>query len=364
MARAVVELEGLEKAFGPIVAVAGIALAVFEGEFLSLLGPSGCGKTTTLNLIAGFLEPTHGRIRIDGEDVTGVPAYRRGLGVVFQNYALFPHLTVFENIAFGLRMRRVPPGEVARRVGEALALVRLEGYERAWPAQLSGGMQQRVALARALVIQPRVLLLDEPLAALDKKLREEMRAELREIQRAVRITTIFVTHDQEEALSLSDRIAVLNRGRIEQLGTPRAIYERPAARFVADFIGASNILPVQVVGVQMGEAEVELEGAGRLLVRQPGPRRALAPGARAELLIRPERIRFLPPEDDGPNTFPARIVSLTYLGSHTDVRVELKGGRRLLVSLDEDRCPMALAEGEAVRVLLPPEAFLELGGEA
>ncbi len=362
MARAVVELEGLERAFGPVVAVGGIALAVFEGEFFSLLGPSGCGKTTTLNLIAGFLEPTRGRIRIDGQDVTGVPAYRRALGVVFQNYALFPHLTVFENIAFGLRMRRVPPREMERRVGEALALVHLEGYERAWPAQLSGGMQQRVALARALVIQPRVLLLDEPLAALDKKLREEMRAELREIQRAVRITTIFVTHDQEEALGLSDRIAVMDRGRIEQLATPRAIYERPAARFVADFIGASNILPVRVLAVRAGEAEVEVEGTGRLLVQQPG-RGALAPGARAELLIRPERVRLLPAEDDGPNTLPARIVSLTYLGSRTDARVELKGGRPLLVSLDEHGCPVALAEGEAVRVSLPPEAFLALGGE-
>ncbi len=362
MARAVVELEGLERVFGPVVAVGGIALAVFEGEFLSLLGPSGCGKTTTLNLIAGFLEPTRGRIRIDGEDVTDVPAYRRGLGVVFQNYALFPHLSVFENIAFGLRMRRVPSREMERRVGEGLALVHLEGYERAWPTQLSGGMQQRVALARALVIQPRVLLLDEPLAALDKKLREEMRAELREIQRAVRITTIFVTHDQEEALGLSDRVAVMDRGRIEQLGSPRAIYERPAARFVADFIGASNLLPVRVVAVRAGEAEVELEGTGRFLVQQPG-RGALAPGARAELLIRPERIRLLPPADDGPNTFPARIVSLTYLGSRTDARLDLQGGRRLLVSLNEHRCPVALAEGEAVRVSLPPEAFLELGGE-
>jgi spermidine/putrescine ABC transporter ATP-binding subunit len=362
MARAVVELEGLERVFGPVVAAGGIALAVFEGEFLSLLGPSGCGKTTTLNLIAGFLEPTRGRIRIDGEDVTRVPPYRRGLGVVFQNYALFPHMTVFENIAFGLRMRRVPPREMERRVGEALALVRLQGSERAWPVQLSGGMQQRVALARALVIQPRVLLLDEPLAARDKKLREEMGGELREIQRAVRITTIFVTHDQEEALGLSDRVAVMHRGRIEQLGTPRAIYERPAARFVADFIGASNILPVRVVAARAGEAEVELEGTGRLMVRQAGGG-TLASGARAELLIRPERLRLVPPGAEGLNILSARIVGLTYLGSRTEAQVELEGGRRLWVSLDEHGCPVTLAEGEAVRVALPPEAFLELGGE-
>ncbi|HEY7678655.1 MAG TPA: ABC transporter ATP-binding protein [Candidatus Methylomirabilis sp.] len=364
MARAVVELLGLGRNYGPVAAVDGIDLTAFAGEFLSLLGPSGCGKTTTLNLIAGFIEPTRGRILIDGEDVTGVPAYRRGLGVVFQNYALFPHMTVFENIAFGLRMRGAGRAERERRVAEALALVRLEGYARARPAELSGGMQQRVALARALVFHPRVLLLDEPLAALDKKLREEMRAELREIQRAVRITTIFVTHDQEEALGVSDRIAVMGRGRIQQVGTPREIYGRPAARFVADFIGASNLLPVRVVAVRDGEAEVELEGAGRLRVRGGGAGGALAPGGRLDLLIRPERIALLPVDAGGPNTFPAGILSLTYLGRHTEVRVELRGGPRLLVALDEHRCPVTLAEGAAVRVALPPDAFLALAGES
>ena len=209
-------------------------LSIVEGEFLSLLGPSGCGKTTTLNLIAGFVEPSAGRILIDGEDVTGRPAYLRGLGVVFQSYALFPHLSVFENVAFGLRERRVSSAEVGRRVGEALELVRLDPVGRQRPAELSGGMQQRVALARALVYRPRVLLLDEPLAALDKKLREGMRDELRAIQRSVGITTVFVTHDQAEALGLSDRIAVMSRGRIDQLGSPREIYERPASRFVVD----------------------------------------------------------------------------------------------------------------------------------
>ena len=364
MARPVVELRGLRKAFGPLVAVDDIDLTVFEGEFLSLLGPSGCGKTTTLNLIAGFHEPSGGRVVIDGAEVTGVPAYRRGLGVVFQNYALFPHLTVFENVAFGLRMRGVPRGEMARQVAEALALVRLEGHAGAWPAQLSGGMQQRVALARALVFRPRVLLLDEPLAALDKKLRDEMRGELQEIQRAVRITTVFVTHDQQEALALSDRIAVMGRGRIEQVGTPREIYERPAARFVADFIGASNAVSGRVVAVGADEAEVELEGVGRLVVRAACSHRALAAGGRAELLIRPERLALLPPGGgDGPNTFPARIAGLTYLGSHTEARVELAGGPRLLVALDEHRCPVVLSEGAAIRVSLPPDAFLVLGGE-
>jgi len=237
-----VELRGCTRDYGAVRAVDALDLAVHEGEFLALLGPSGCGKTTTLNLIAGFVEPTAGRILIDGEDVTGRPPHLRALGVVFQSYALFPHLSVRENVAFGLRERRVTAAEIERRVAEALELVRLDARGRQRPAELSGGMQQRVALARALVYRPRVLLLDEPLAALDKKLREEMRDELRAIQRSVGITTIFVTHDQAEALGLSDRIAVMSRGRIEQLGTPREIYERPVTRFVADFIGASSML--------------------------------------------------------------------------------------------------------------------------
>src|SRR5258705_7355081 len=247
MVTAVVELKGCTRDYGGVRAVDAMDLIIFEGEFLSLLGPSGCGKTTTLNLIAGFVEPTAGRIVIDGEDVTGLPAHLRGLGVVFQSYALFPHLSVFENVAFGLRERRTPSAEIARRVGETLELVQLDREGRQRPAELSGGMQQRVALARALVYRPRVLLLDEPLAALDKKLREEMRDELRAIQRSVGITTIFVTHDQAEALGLADRIAVMSRGRIEQLGPPREIYERPATRFVADFIGASTVLRARAV---------------------------------------------------------------------------------------------------------------------
>jgi spermidine/putrescine ABC transporter ATP-binding subunit len=355
-----VQLAEVTKRFGSVAAVRRLTLEVRDGELLTLLGPSGCGKTTTLRLVAGFLAPEEGRIRFGGRDVTTLPPEHRNVGIVFQNYALFPHMTVFENIAFGLRMRGVKRAEIERRVGEAVALVRLEGRESAWPTQLSGGMQQRVALARALVFQPRVLLLDEPLAALDKKLREEMRAEIREIQRAVGITTVFVTHDQQEALGLSDRIAVMGRGQIEQVGTPREIYGRPATRFVAEFIGASNVLPVRVLVRGAQEAEVEAEGVGRLSVRLPGVGPALDPGGRAELLIRPERVVLVPAADDGPNTVAGRVARLTYLGSQTEVVVQIRGGRRIVAAVDEHRCPVPLAEGVEVRVLLPPDAFLVL----
>ncbi len=360
MPRPVVEVRGLAKAFGPVVALDGIDLAVAEGEFLSLLGPSGCGKTTTLNLIAGFLGPTRGQVLIDGVDVTGTPPHRRDLGVVFQHYALFPHMTVFENVAFGLRMRGAGRQEVAARVREALAMVRLEGYERAWPQQLSGGMQQRVALARAIVVRPRVLLLDEPLAALDKKLREQMRMELREIQRAVGIATVFVTHDQQEALGLSDRIAVMGRGRIEQIGTPREIYERPTARFVAEFVGASNVFPAEVRSARAREAEVECEGLGHVRVSGLHGAPALVPGRRVELLIRPERVEVNAAGPEAPNTFRARVLRATYLGSQTEAWVEAGTGRRILVTLDERRSPVALTEGTEVWVWLPPDAFLVL----
>src|SRR5580765_2484230 len=285
MARPVVELVGCTRDYAGVRAVAGLDLTIHEGELLSLLGPSGCGKTTTLNLIAGFVPPTAGRVRIDGQDVTDRPAHQRGLGVVFQSYALFPHLSVFENVAFGLRERRTPRAEIERRVGATLPLVRLDTRAEARPAQLSGGMQQRVALARALVSEPRVLLLDEPLAALDKKLREEMRSELREIQRSVGITTIFVTHDQAEALGLSDRIAVMHGGRIEQLGSAREIYERPATRFVAEFIGASTVLRGRAAGAD----RLELAGGEALRVLGVNGLRA---GEAVELAIRPERIRL------------------------------------------------------------------------
>jgi len=344
-ARAVVTLEGVSKSFGAVRALDGIDLAAHEGELLSLLGPSGCGKTTTLNVVAGFVRPDAGRVLIDGADVSGEPAYRRGLGVVFQSYALFPHMTVAENVAFGLRERAVPRRDAAERVADALALVRLPGTGDRRPHQLSGGMQQRVALARALVIRPRVLLLDEPLAALDRKLREEMRAELRDIQRAVGITTVFVTHDQHEALALSDRIAVMNGGRLEQLGIPREIYERPASRFVADFIGASTTLTGHVVGPDT----VEIAGGVRLTVDTGRP---LEPGRAVTLLVRPERVAL---GEAGGNVVSASVAGIMYLGDHSEVRLDLPGGQRLLATV---RGAVTLAPGERVTISIPADAFL------
>src|SRR3984893_4353005 len=358
MARAVVELAGCSREYGGVRAVAGLDLVVHEGELLSLLGPSGCGKTTTLNLIAGFVLPTAGRGRIDGQDVTDRPAHQRGLGMVFQSYALFPHLSVFENVAFGLRERRTARAEIERRVRAALAPGPLDTPGRHPPApparrppQLSGGMQQRVALARALVYEPRVLLLDEPLAALDKKLREEMRSELREIQRAVGITTIFVTHDQAEALGLSDRIAVMHAGRVEQLGSPREVYERPATRFVAEFIGASTVLR----GHGAAADRVTLAGGETLRVLGLSGIRA---GEAIELAIRPERIRLAGGAEE--NVMDGRVTGVVYQGVQTELTVEIGAGQRLLVFVAEP-APTALAVGQALRLHLPADAFMRLG---
>jgi spermidine/putrescine ABC transporter ATP-binding subunit len=277
-----VELRGLVKRFGATVALDGISLGIRPGEFFTLLGPSGCGKTTTLRSVAGFVAPDAGDVLIDGARVNKVPPHRRRVGMVFQHYALFPHRTVTQNVAFGLRMQRVPKDDIARRVADALALVQLPGHGARYPRELSGGEQQRVALARALVTRPAVLLLDEPLGALDKKLRDHMKIELKRLQREVGITTIYVTHDQEEALTMSDRIAVMHRGRVEQVATPRALYETPATAFVAGFIGNINLL----AGQASGHGTVDCHGVKMATTG------FAAPGTAVMVALRPERVRL------------------------------------------------------------------------
>ena len=328
---AAVRLESVEKHYGDVVAVAGVDLEVRDGEFFSMLGPSGSGKTTTLRMIAGFELPTAGRILLHGADVTAIPPFDRDVNTVFQDYALFPHMTVGDNVAYGLVVRKVPKADRLSRVTEALRMVRLDGYEKRKPSQLSGGQRQRVALARALVNRPRVLLLDEPLGALDLKLREEMQIELKAIQQAVGITFIYVTHDQEEALTMSDRLAVFNQGRIEQIGAPADVYERPLTRFVAGFVGTSNLLTGEV--------------AARII------------GSAGTYTIRPEKIRMA--ESDAsvaPDEASATgvIRSVVYLGPDTRYVVRLEAGSELVVTqqnLSTSSTEALAQEGKAVRLV-------------
>jgi putative spermidine/putrescine transport system ATP-binding protein len=324
-----VRFNDVTKRFGKTVALHEVSLAVRRGEFMTLLGPSGCGKTTLLNLAAGFFSPDSGEILIDGERVNDVPTYRREIGMMFQNYALFPHMTVADNIAYGLKVRHVPKNEIGLRVREALALVKLTGMEDRKPRQLSGGQQQRVALARALVINPTVLLLDEPFSALDKNLRGSMQVELREIQRKLGVTTIFVTHDQSEALSLSDRLAVISEGRIRQLGTPEEIYCRPCDRFVASFVGDTNVLRGRLDRVD-GAYVVVAVGAARVKISK-GSLQGTAASAPVDLYVRPEHLRIT--ESSEPYARTGVIVAHVYQGGHVDSIVECTDpfAERLLV---------------------------------
>jgi putative spermidine/putrescine transport system ATP-binding protein len=315
-ASASVRLQGVSKAFDKVRAVDRIDLSIAPGEFFALLGPSGCGKTTTLRIVAGFEVPDEGRIHVGDADITDVPVHRRNMGMIFQSYALFPHRTVAENVAFGLRMRGLGRAEMKERVARALAQVELAGYEDRRPAQLSGGQQQRVALARAIVIRPLVLLCDEPLGALDRKLRQSMQFELKRLQKELGVTLIFVTHDQEEAMAMADRIAVMNAGRIDQVGTPAEIYNTPRTQFVADFIGEINLFAGEWRdGVfRLGDRSLPADGAKR--------------SGRGVIAVRPERLRFVAP---AASVFAGRIESVNFLGGHVVYRIQTADGRKLLL---------------------------------
>jgi spermidine/putrescine transport system ATP-binding protein len=362
-----VRLVDVVKKFGDAAAVDHIDLEVRDGEFFSLLGPSGCGKTTTLRMIGGFEQPTSGLIELQGRDVTWLPPYRRNVNTVFQNYALFPHLTIYENVAFGLRRQGVKDSEIKSRVTEMLTLVELPGYEKRKPTQISGGQAQRVALARALINRPAVLLLDEPLGALDLKLRKQMQVELKRIQQEVGITFIYVTHDQEEAMTMSDRIAVMNRGHYEQLGDPESLYERPRTRFVAGFLGISNLLPATVNGSADGYALAALDDKTK--VRVPS---SMAEGETSiEVGVRPEKIRLHKTDAEVPaglNHLEGTVVDASYLGVSTSYVIMSPSGARLTVyeqNVERTVHGSLHRPGEHVQLSWSPDhSFVVRGGQA
>jgi putative spermidine/putrescine transport system ATP-binding protein len=346
------ELAGLQKRYGGSVAVDDVTLSVEKGESVALLGPSGCGKTTTLRMLAGLIEPGRGQIAIDGREITRLPAHKRNMGYVFQSYALFPHLTVARNVAFGLEERGVGKAEIIRQVEEGLALVRLAGLGSRKPRELSGGQQQRVALARALVIHPSVLLLDESLSNLDAKLRDTMRHEIRSIQRSLGITTLFVTHDQVEALTMCDRIAVMNRGRIAQIGTAEDIYERPATRFVAEFVGRANALPA----ARDSDGKVLLWGAAQPVTAPPQ--------GEFDLFVRPQRMRLVPvsePAGDATVRVTGRVLRSVFVGDHVEVLVEGAGGQ---LTVEMPSGTAAPAEGVEIAVVWQAQDSLPFAREA
>ncbi|HET7271861.1 MAG TPA: ABC transporter ATP-binding protein [Rubrobacter sp.] len=352
-----VELSGVTKRFGEFVAVDDLSLDIYEGEFFSLLGPSGCGKTTTLRMIAGFEEPTEGGISVDGDPVRGVPPYRRPVNTVFQSYAIFPHLNVFDNVAFGLRRSGVKGEELHKRVTDACEMVQLSGFEKRKPSMLSGGQQQRVALARALVNRPKVLLLDEPLGALDLKLRKEMQLYLKDLQHEVGITFIYVTHDQEEALTMSDRIAVMNEGKVQQVADPPTLYELPRNRFVADFIGQTNVFSGTVEAIKGGRATLSTPSGEK--VEATAGEVAVEVGAEAHAAVRPEKVRF---GSEGDNASKARIRQIVYLGVSTQYIAELPGGEKLVLYQQNTREDENPDVGEEVPVAWDARNCLILGG--
>jgi spermidine/putrescine transport system ATP-binding protein len=354
-----VQLVDLTKRFGNFVAVSGLGLDIPPGEFFSLLGPSGCGKTTTLRMIAGFERPSGGHIFLDGKDVSDTPPNRRNVNTVFQSYALFSHLTVAENVAFGLRFAKASREETRSRVGEALSLVRMQELRDRRPHQLSGGQQQRVALARALILNPSVLLLDEPLGALDAKLRKALQIELKALQEQVGITFVYVTHDQEEALTMADRLAVMNEGRIEQVGSPREVYEEPASAYVADFLGVSNMLDAQVVGADSdGRCRVRI-GDSELFASR-GDTSARGP---VKVVVRPERVRVEAPGETGENRLPGIIERIVYAGAISQLVVTLDRGTPIRCMLANDGAGSSFDRGAPVSVYLPCEALRVLSTE-
>ncbi len=346
-----VELVDVGKNFGPVAAVRAVTLAIRRGEVLTLLGPSGCGKTTLLNMIAGFEEPSGGQIRIDGRDVTLMPPHLRDTGMVFQSYALFPHMDVFENVAFGLRMRRLAKARIADEVGRALEMVKLEGLGQRRVRHLSGGQQQRVALARAIVIRPKVLLLDEPLSALDKNLRGEMQIELKELHERTGLTTVFVTHDQGEALSLSDRIVVMSRGEIQQIAAPIELYRHPANGFVASFIGDINHLPVARCRVRGGDILFRLTPALELAMAARADV-ALRDGQEAHLFVRPEHLAIAEGTGERRNRVLCRVVTHVYQGTHTLTRVEAIGIGRLQLRIPGGRIIERAPPGSEIEITI------------
>ncbi len=353
-----VRLSGINKHFGEFVAVDDLDLDIYEGEFFSLLGPSGCGKTTTLRMIAGFEEPTSGTISVSGEPVQGVPPYRRPVNTVFQSYAIFPHLDVFDNVAFGLRRSKVDKAEVKHRVEEACSMVQLEGFEKRKPGMLSGGQQQRVALARALVNRPKVLLLDEPLGALDLKLRKELQLELRTLQEEVGITFIYVTHDQEEALTMSDRIAVMDGGKVQQIADPATLYELPTNRFVANFIGQTNVFSGTVEAMTDERATLRAEDGTTVeaTVREDS---SVEIGDEAHAAVRPEKVRF---GTEGDNVSEVRIRQVVYLGVSTQYITEMSGGGKLILYQQNAHDAAGYRVGEEVSVSWDASNCLVIGG--
>jgi spermidine/putrescine transport system ATP-binding protein len=354
-----VRLVSLTKTFGETVAVDGIDLTVRSGEFFSLLGPSGCGKTTTLRMIAGFERPTAGQILLDGVDVAQVPPHKRSVNTVFQSYALFPHLNVHDNVAFGLRFRDFTKAEKQSRVQQALSLVHLAGFDRRRPTQLSGGQQQRVALARALILEPKVLLLDEPLGALDAKLRKALQVELKALQEEIGITFIYVTHDQEEALTMSDRLAVMDAGRIEQIGPPREVYEEPSSAYVADFLGVSNLMDAIVDGRENGVVRIRL-GDFKLLAATGD----LSAVGSVKVTIRPERVRLEPREatpvsgrEEADNCVPGMVERLVFLGSSMQILARLATGDLVQALVQNQGEAPPFEQGTPVMATLPLDAL-------